>query len=133
MRGVRWLLGVLLVLVMLGSLVSPVSAWGGPTHYSIVKKVDDKSGLPWQVYQYKTDYINVKLVNYTAPFYTSHNLTVEVELTVCSGIGLFEPNYNGMKYRGCRVDRIVASGKGWIIGKGFTKIDMWFRKHWYDL
>ncbi len=75
----------------------------------------------------------VRLVNYTAPFYTSHNLTVEVELTVCSGIGLFEPTYNGKKYCGCRVDKIVASGKGWIIGKGFTKIDMWFRKHWYDL
>ena len=40
--------GILLVLVMVGSVVSPVSAWGEQAHYqhtySIceVKKVDDK-------------------------------------------------------------------------------------------
>ncbi len=38
-------MGVLLVLAILGKY-SAVSAWGGPAHYSIVKKVDDKSGLP---------------------------------------------------------------------------------------
>ncbi len=75
----------------------------------------------------------IRLINYTAPFYTSHNLTIVVNLTVCSGIGLFEPTYNGKKYCGDRVDEIVASGKGWILGKGSAKIDMWFRKHWYDL
>jgi len=59
---VRSVICVLLVLVMFGSAISPASAWGGPTHYSIVKKVDDKSGLPWQVYQYKTYYINGAVV-----------------------------------------------------------------------
>jgi len=75
----------------------------------------------------------IRIINYTVPFYTSHNLTIRVNMTVCSGISLFEPIYNGRKYCGCRVDEIIASGKGWITGKGHTKIDMWFRKHWYDL
>jgi len=75
----------------------------------------------------------IRLINYTMPFYTSHNLTIVVNLTVCSGISLFEPIYNGKKYCGSRLDKIVVSGKGWIIGRGYTKIDMWFRKHWYDL
>jgi len=75
----------------------------------------------------------IRVINYTMPFYLSHNLTIEIDLTVCSGISLFEPIYNGKKYCGCRVDRIVASGKGWIIGNGSTKIEMYPRKHWYDL
>jgi len=29
---VRLVIGISLVLVMLGSVISPVSAWGGPTH-----------------------------------------------------------------------------------------------------
>ena len=73
------------------------------------------------------------MVNYTVPFYASHNLTIEVNITVCSGISLFKPIYNGKKYCGCRVDKIVAVGKGWITGKGHAKIDMWFREHWFDL
>jgi hypothetical protein len=75
----------------------------------------------------------IRIINYTLPFYTSHNLTIKVDMTICSGISLFEPIYNGKKYCGCRVDKIVAKGEGWITGEGRTKIDMWFRKHWYDL
>ncbi len=75
----------------------------------------------------------IRTVNYTVPIYTSHNLTVVISMSVCSGISLFEPIYDGMKYCGCRVDRIVASGRGWIHGNGTTKIEMYPRKHWYDL
>jgi len=75
----------------------------------------------------------IRTINYTAPFYTSHNLTVVISMSVCSGISLFEPIYNGKKYCGCRIDHIVAIGRGWIYGNGTAKIEMYPRKHWYDL
>jgi len=75
----------------------------------------------------------IRTINYTVPIYTSHNLTVVISMSVCSGISLFEPIYNGKKYCGCRIDHIVAVGKGWIYGNGTAKIEMYPRKHWYDL
>jgi hypothetical protein len=75
----------------------------------------------------------IRTINYTVPIYTSHNLTVVISMSVCSGISLFEPIYNGKKYCGCRIDKIVAVGKGWIYGNGTAKIEMYPRKHWYDL
>lgn len=81
----------------------------------------------------KGSYPIIRTVNYTVPIYTSHNLTVVISMTVCSGISLFEPIYNGKKYCGCRIDKIVAVGKGWIYGNGTAKIEMYPRKHWYDL
>lgn len=75
----------------------------------------------------------IRVINYTAPIYTSHNLTVVISMSVCSGISLFEPIYDGKKYCGCRIDKIVAIGKGWVYGNGTTKIEMYPRKHWYDL
>ncbi len=75
----------------------------------------------------------LRIVNYTVPVYTSHNVTVIVEMRICSGISLFKPLYNGKKYYECRTDRIVASGEGWINGTGCAKIEMYPRKHWYDL
>jgi len=75
----------------------------------------------------------IRVINYTTPIYTSHNLTVVISMSVCSGISLFEPIYDGKKYCGCRIDKIVSFGKGWVYGNGTTKIEMYPRKHWYDL
>ena len=75
----------------------------------------------------------VRVLKYTVPVYASHNLSLEIETSICSGISLFAPMYKGRKYCGCRWDSIAASGRGWIHGEGHAKIRMWFRKHWYDL
>ncbi len=75
----------------------------------------------------------VRTLNYSVVVFTSANMSIEIHTSIYSGISLFEPIYNGKKYYGCRTDEIVASGKGWIYGKGHAKIEMWFRKHWYDL
>ncbi|MEM4280545.1 MAG: zinc dependent phospholipase C family protein [Archaeoglobaceae archaeon] len=56
------IISLFLVLVMLGSLVTPVMAWGGATHYGIVKNLDDRSGLPSYIYTYNLDYINGAIV-----------------------------------------------------------------------
>ena len=75
----------------------------------------------------------IRALNYSVVVFTSTNMSVLIDVSICSGISLFEPMYNGRKYCGCRWDKIVASGRGWIYGEGQAKIRMWFRKHWYDL
>ncbi|WP_202319834.1 hypothetical protein [Archaeoglobus neptunius] len=75
----------------------------------------------------------IRVVNYTVPVYTSENVTVVVSITTCSGISLFGPVWKGKKYSGCRYDEIVTTGKGWRIAKGTARVEMYFRKHWYDL
>ena len=75
----------------------------------------------------------IRIINYTAPFYTPHNLTVVISMSVCSGISLLEPIYNGKKFCVCRIVNFVAVGRGWIYGNGTAKIEMYPRKHWYDL
>jgi hypothetical protein len=52
MKQVRWLVGVLLVLVLLGSAVSPVSAWGTITHV----RMSSEAGNPYP--GFKMEYLS---------------------------------------------------------------------------
>ncbi len=112
MKRIRSLIGVLLVLVMLGSIVSPVSAWGGPTHYSIVKKVDDKSGLPWQVYQYKTDYINGAVV--PDIFVGIDGVTVPSGWSKLAQLMHYNLLFNSIVWQKASTDQEIAYVAGWL-------------------
>ncbi len=44
------IISLFLVLFVLKTVVIPAVAWGGATHYSIVKNLDDRISLPSYIY-----------------------------------------------------------------------------------
>lgn len=103
---------LLLVLVLVGSMYSPVIAWGGPTHYSIVKKLADRSGLPWQVYSYKIDYINGAVV--PDIFVGNDGVTVSQGWSKLAQLFHYDDGFNRLVWQRASTDQEKAYTAGWL-------------------
>lgn len=112
MKRIRSLIGVLLVLVMLGSAISPVSAWGGFTHYSIGNAVKNSIGIPSEIKEHQLDFINGVVV--PDIFYGIWGVTVPADWDKLYDLTHYNETFITFIWQEATTDAERAYAAGWI-------------------
>jgi hypothetical protein len=112
MKRVKALVGVLFVLVIIGCTVSPVSAWGGFTHYSIGNAVKNCIGIPSEIKEHQLDFINGVVV--PDIFYGIWGVTVPADWEKLYKLMHYDERLITFVWQEATTDEERAYAAGWI-------------------